>query len=144
MKASYILIFSSLFLLSCGEIDTNEQSEMTVSTEFLKVDSSTLNVEAKQELVKGGEFLEKYPNGNIQTQGWHDDDGKRTGVWYSFYDNGAKWSTQNYKKGLKEGHSVVFYPNGKTRYLGEYKNNIKTGHWVFYDESGKITNEEDY
>jgi antitoxin component YwqK of YwqJK toxin-antitoxin module len=131
-------------MFSCSEQIVEEKNEISVSSEFLKEDAEKSKIEDSKELVKNGEFLEKYPNGNIQTEGWHDEDGKRTGVWYSYYENGVKWSSLNYLKGLKNGHSVVFYPNGKTRYLGEYKDDIKTGHWIFYDETGEITNEEDY
>jgi antitoxin component YwqK of YwqJK toxin-antitoxin module len=148
MKSKYLKRLNVLLLVvlvSCNNTESVEQKDdIVVSTDYLKTDSASQDFTVAKEIVKNGEFIEKYPNGKIQTEGWHDENGKRTGKWFSYYDTGSIWSELDYENGLKNGKSVVYYPNGNKRYTGEYKDDLKTGHWIFYAEDGSITNEEDY
>jgi antitoxin component YwqK of YwqJK toxin-antitoxin module len=91
-----------------------------------------------------GEFIEKYPNGNVKTEGWNNKEGNRDKTWYSYYENGVKWSESNYINGLKEGASKVYFENGKIRYSGFYTADKKSGHWIFYNEAGGIEKEENH
>ena len=53
--------------------------------------------------------------------------GKREGVWFSYWNNGQLWSKGNYKNGKKEGKWVNYYEDGKVREIGTgtYKNGMK-------------------
>jgi len=83
-----------------------------------------------------------YENKQIQIDGEYKD-GKRNGLWVSWYMNGKKWSEGSYKNGKSEGRRVTYFENGKVRYEGMYKNDQRTGVWRFYDETGKLLAEED-
>ena len=143
MKYLVLLALSFGIFTSCqNQEDTS--TDITVSTENLDLKSEEVEIEPVEEKSITGEFIEKFPNGNIKTEGWNNEDGLRDGIWYSYYENGVKWGETAYKNGLKEGHSIVLYSNGKVRYMGDYSNDKKVGHWVFYLESGEIDVEEDY
>jgi hypothetical protein len=88
--------------------------------------------DAKSETV---EVVEHYPNGVLKISGTSVD-GKRDGLWESFYENGYKWSEVEYKMGAKHGDIVVFYKNGMMRYQGRYDDDDRAGIWTFYDTLG--------
>lgn len=89
-------------------------------------------------------YQEFYDNGALKIEGDNDINGKRSGLWVSYYENGIKWSETYYRKGLKDGHSLTFYPNGQVRFIGEYKEDVKTGDWVFNNEDGQYSFTETY
>ena len=142
------IIVSFLILLftiqSCSQKDKTKDTDIKVSTKnFVPTEVEKTPVETKPKS-KVGEFLEHYPNGNLKTEGWNNKEGKRDGVWYSYFESGLKWSVQSYKDGLKDGESIVYYPNGKKHYEGFYTNDKKSGHWKFYNENGDLETEKDY
>ncbi len=145
MKNNIFILLITTLLFSCNNSKKNQDSN-NIQVNTKTYENSETQVEETAPIVKleTGEFFEKYPNGNLKTEGWNNAQGERDGVWYSYYETGVKWSESAYKNGLKDGHSIVFYPNGKMRYMGDYKNDKKTGHWTFYNETGEITKEEDY
>ena len=65
-------------------------------------------------------------------------DGKREGLWQSFFKNGYKWSEVEYDAGIKNGTVVVFYQNGMMRYQGRYYDDARSGLWTFYDTLGVV------
>ena len=84
-----------------------------------------------------------YENRQMQMDGEYKD-GKRNGLWVSWYMNGKKWSEGTFKNGKSEGRRVTYFENGKVRYDGAYKNDQRVGKWRFYDETGKLLAEQDY
>ena len=137
----FILCLSSLLLFSCGEpeedtVEVDPQNMDIFKGEDKKIVLADPNAPGKYE--------EFHPNGQIKISGINDDNGKRTGLWQSFYENGIKWSESYYVNGKRDGHSITFFPNGKVRYIGEYKNDKQIGEWEFYDEEGKLTSQENY
>ena len=142
MKTLSLIIALFIFVACKTETDKSKtEHKINVTTKNIKKSTTTV---IENNIEKPGEFIEKYSNGNIKTEGWFNQDTKRDNVWYSYYETGIKWSEQSFKNGLKEGHSIVYYPNGKIHYSGQYANDKKTGHWIFYNEQGEITKEEDY
>jgi antitoxin component YwqK of YwqJK toxin-antitoxin module len=139
-----LALFIGLFVSCQNQEGKNDSNDITVSTKNLDLETKNIEIETPNDIQLVGEFIEKFPNGNVKTEGWNNKDGFRDGIWYSYYENGIKWGETSYKKGLKDGHSIVFYPNGKVRYMGDYSNDKKIGHWLFYLESGEIDVEEDY
>ncbi len=126
-----LLIILGLFSCNNQEENTNEQEENSLS----------INEEISNESQKQ---IEKYPNGSTKTIGEVDEEGRRNGVWVSYFENGKKWSETNFINGLRHGHSIVFYPNGRVWYFGDYTKDKKSGEWVFYDEEGNVTKKETY
>jgi len=141
MKTILILLFSALLIISCDSKTKN--NGIAVSSKNVKT-SPKKNTEPTKSIEKPGEYFEKYPNGKLKTEGWFNKDTLRDNIWYSYYENGIKWSELSYENGLKEGHSIVNYPNGKVHYSGSYNQDKKSGHWIFYKENGEIDKEEDY
>ena len=88
-------------------------------------------------------YREIYDNGQVKMDGWMMND-KRVGLWIAYYENGVRWSENEFRDGFKEGKSVTYYPNGIMRYRGHYIEDIKAGTWQFYDENGKVVKEEDF
>ena len=84
-----------------------------------------------------------YENKQVQMDGEFKD-GKRNGLWVSWYMNGNKWSEGMFKYGKGEGKRITYFENGKVRYEGEYKNDVRVGKWKFYDETGKLLAVEDF
>ena len=62
----------------------------------------------------------------------------------SFYEDGMIWSETHFNKGQKDGATTTWYPNGIKRYTGQYKMEQQAGKWVYYDETGKIAEEKVY
>ena len=143
----YTLILIALFsLFSSQHQDKKEDIDIQVSTKNFESeqDNTQEQTQIKPKNQKTGEYFEHYANGNLKTEGWNNKDGKRDGVWYSYFENGLKWSEQSYKNGLKDGHSVVYHPNGKIYYEGTYKADEKVGTWRFYTEDGELDTEKKY
>jgi antitoxin component YwqK of YwqJK toxin-antitoxin module len=84
-----------------------------------------------------------YENRQMQMDGDFKD-GKRHGLWVSWYMNGNKWSEGTFRYGKSEGKRTVYFENGKVRYEGTYKNDLRVGKWRFYDETGKLLAEQDF
>lgn len=145
MKQIILFITLTVLTFSCQESSKKDDSiDIKVSTKNIEK-NNTSNVEVLEtNVIQTGEYIELYPNGKVQTEGWNNAEGLRDGIWYSYYENGVKWSESSYKNGVKDGYSIVFFHNGKVRYMGDYKNDEKTGHWVFYNEDGDIETEKDY
>jgi len=104
-------------------------------------DQKALAKEEKAQVTKP--FAELYDNGQVKIKGNLLDD-QRHGRWESFYENGVKWSEDNYYQGEKNGRTVSYYPTGMFRYQGTYIDDIEAGKWTFYDEEGNIIKEMDY
>ena len=139
----YALAICTLFI-SCqdNESDTDIQISTKTIEQIVEVEQPEIVTQDNPNI--SGEFIERFPNGNVKTEGWNNKDGKRDKTWYSYYENGVKWSESIYSNGLKEGVSKVYYANGKMRYTGFYTADEKSGHWTFYNEAGEIEKEENY
>ena len=139
-------IFLLITVYSC-QTETKKATSKTNQTKEVKNSEVDEFEEDKTSKIvadnPNGEYLELYANGKIKIEG-QKKDGLREGVWYSYFETGNKWSETTYKKGLKEGVSIVNYPNGKMHYKGQYKNDKKIGTWYFYNEDGTLDLEENY
>ena len=116
-----ILLLLTILLASCGSAEKEE-----------KVGENFENVE-----IPVKDVVEHYDNGIVKIRG-KERDGKRIGKWESFYENGYKWSENNYKSGYRDGPTIVYYKNGMMRYDGRYYNDERTGIWQFYDSTGVL------
>src|SRR5690554_7246255 len=85
-----------------------------------------------------GKYTESYPgHKQVKITGRKDKEGKRTGIWKYYSEQGTELSITLYKQGLRDGHIIVKHPNGAIHYSGEYLNDEPIGEWKFYDEQGQ-------
>ena len=110
-----------------------------------KIDESPSSSAEQEEQVQEGSqpFIEVYDNGQPKIKGLMVD-GERDGLWVSFYEDGTRWSEENYRAGKRDGRAINFHPNGHLRYRGQYVDDVKTGLWQFYDEEGKLVKEMNF
>ncbi len=83
------------------------------------------------------DYVEYHPNGMVKFRG-KKVNGKREGLWVSFYEDGKKWSETTFRNGLKSGITRTYYENGMMRYSGEYTNDERSHIWKFYTEEGDL------
>ena len=127
MKGIYLFTVIAIALFACG----GEQQQDS---------SSEGQVKDAQDRIK---HTETYENGQVRVDGWEEGE-KRVGLWVSYYENGVRWSEDEYRDGMKDGQTISYYPNGIIRYRGWYIENKKAGIWQFYDDSGKLVEEKDF
>lgn len=127
-------------LLSCMESsETAENKNIqrdTIQTDFIFT-------ETKDSVIQNGEYIKYYKNGVIEMRGMMAD-GKREGVWKSWYEDGSPWSETTFKEGKKNGKTTTWYGNDNKRYEGFYANDIEAGRWTFWAENGKIQSTQNY
>lgn len=94
---------------------------------------------------ENGNIKEWYPgHKQLKMSGRKDKDGKRTGIWRYYSEQGVELSVTVYNHGVKDGHIIVKHPNGAVYYVGEYLKGEPIGVWEFYDENGNLTQTKDY
>jgi antitoxin component YwqK of YwqJK toxin-antitoxin module len=108
------------------------------------------NTQSQSEETKGTpaeqvveDYTEFYDNGQIKIEG-KTVNGKRHGMWKSYYENGLKWSETSFNMGLKSGLTTTYLEDGMMRYKGQYYNDERTGEWLFYDSLGYIMKKIDF
>ena len=145
MKTKIILFSLFIFgLISCSNQPVDEPVLETKMEKTLNSDSTTFTIISNQDTTtKNGESIVKYPNGNVKMHGMMKD-GKREGLWKSFYDNGIQWSETTFAGGIKNGKTTTWYENGNKRYEGFYANDLESGKWTFWNEAGELASTKDY
>ncbi len=124
----------SFALFACNNTSNKETIENT------KTQASTTSASSS---IENGEKTERFPNGVIRFQGMIKN-GKRDGLWKSFYESGAPWSETTYSNGLKNGPTKVWFENGTMRYEGFFTDDNESGNWIFYDDKGNIAKKQSY
>jgi antitoxin component YwqK of YwqJK toxin-antitoxin module len=133
----YLLIFAMILgsLVACqspGEEKTPESKVANPKAETKKPVGNTSNM-----------HREYHENGQLKLEGPMVD-GKRHGLWKSWYENGLKWSETTFSHGVKSGPTITYYENGMMRYNGEYLNDERVGLWNFYNEDGILEKKVDH
>ena len=64
--------------------------------------------------------------------------GKREGLWESYYRNGQLHTKGQYRKGKREGEWEFYYRNGQLECKGYYKNGNQDGLFQFYYAKGQF------
>ncbi|PTX09829.1 MORN repeat protein [Sphingobacterium faecium] len=85
-----------------------------------------------------------YTDETLKEQGQFDENGKKTGEWKWYHDNGQLWIIENYKNGKRTGESNEYYENGQLMETGSYENGEKTGEWKEYHENGQLKSIEKF
>jgi antitoxin component YwqK of YwqJK toxin-antitoxin module len=87
-----------------------------------------------------GQIKIYWTNGNIKEDYVVDKDGKKSGVYYEYWQNnkGAKKYETNYVNGLKDGYFKSWYQNGQIDDSVKCVNGKEEGIGFNHDEQGKI------
>ena len=64
--------------------------------------------------------------------------GKREGLWESYYRNGQLHTKGVYRKGKREGEWEFYFRNGQLECKGTYKNGNEDGVFEFYYSKGQF------
>jgi|TARA_B110000116_G_C16526246_1_gene442243 antitoxin component YwqK of YwqJK toxin-antitoxin module len=70
--------------------------------------------------------------------------GKKTGVEFTFHDNGQLESKSNYKDGERDGLWEWFYENGQLQFKENYKDGRQDGPFESYYENGQLDERGNY
>lgn len=140
---SFVFIFGIVIALaSCNQNkkDSGQDSGMNDSVaETHRITPTPADTVVPQ----NGPYEKKHPNGQVSLTG-EMRDGKREGLWKSFYEDGTPWSEGEYKNGVRHGKTVTWFENGKMRYEGVYTNGEQSGKWRYYNENGQLEKEIDH
>ena len=99
--------------------------------------TETPNSQIEETNTEGELSQEYYDEGGLKSEG-RLVDGKRNGLWTSYFPNGTIWSQSNYKLNVLHGSTKVYYPTGVLRYKGKFRDGKRVGKWVEYLEDGKV------
>jgi antitoxin component YwqK of YwqJK toxin-antitoxin module len=94
---------------------------------------------------KQGHWIKKYPNGNIQYDGFFTND-MPTGEFRRYYDDNTLKSLLVFNGNGTEAMATLYYSNGFVASTGKYVNQLKEGRWKFYSSTtkGVLISEEEY
>jgi antitoxin component YwqK of YwqJK toxin-antitoxin module len=85
----------------------------------------------------------KYPNGQLSEE-YSISDGFFDGFYIRYYQNGNKWITADYKKGLLYGKRASYFKNGKLKSEGVYSFGELNGMYTELYENGQVKTETEY
>lgn len=108
-----------------------------------ETDVASLEKSQKATVYEDGPYLVYHETGEIKIVGEYKN-GKRTGLWTSWFATGEIQSEVNYESDLENGEYKVFYANGNLKIKGFYNKGKASGVWLFYAEDGTQTNTKDY
>jgi antitoxin component YwqK of YwqJK toxin-antitoxin module len=134
-----LVLFAVALLVSCASRE--EVVEQTFPNGKPKIVMVYEGSDSQRLLVAQKSY---YISGQAEVTGRFNEDGKRTGNWIYYYENGNKWSECEYITGVRNGNSITYYENGNKRYEGSYVDDKQLGHWSFYKEDGSIEREKNY
>ncbi|MBL7884311.1 MAG: hypothetical protein JNL69_09590 [Bacteroidia bacterium] len=142
-KITTLTLLGTTLFMACGA-HKNEQNKTTVQ---IQNPTEAITEQHTQKpnipIIENGEHIQRYPNGVIEMKGMMKD-GKREGLWKSFYENGSPWSETTFKEGIKNGPTTTWYENEQKRYIGNYKDDKEVGKWTYWDEKGKLILTKDF
>lgn len=87
------------------------------------------------ELIVKQEF---YINGNIKTNYFEDDKGKKQGEYKLYFENGKLNEIRTYKDDKLCGSYLVYYENGRISHRASFLNNIQIDTAFFYAKNGNL------
>ena len=92
--------------------------------------TDTVNITDKAGF-KQGHWIKKYPNGNIQYDGYFSNNNP-SGQFKRYYETGKIQSILEFSDDGSEAQATFFHPNGFVASKGTYVNQIREGKWQFF------------
>ena len=86
---------------------------------------------------KTGLWITYHDNGNLNQKGNYKY-GNLDGKWFGYHKNGQLSFNVNFKNGIKDGKYESYYENGNLWNKGSYKNGKENGSWVVYNKDGTL------
>lgn len=80
----------------------------------------------------------------LEKGGYVDEQGRKQGVWTTFYLDGAQRSKGAYKDGLKTGEWLYYFQDGKVEQKGIYVRDLPEETWYWYYPNGQERKVEEY
>ena len=133
MKATLFALFTALLMVGCGEVVDIDQLQYRGGVMYLPNEETPFT----------GKAVAKWPNGQECLEHNYKD-GKRNGLYTSWYKNGQKMLEINYKDGKQDGLSTHWYDNGQKEAEITYKDGKQDGLWIIYNQEGTETGRETY
>ena len=78
-----------------------------------------------------------HENGNMKSIGYYSD-GLRDSLWQWFDESGIPTSTGMYRHGVENGTWMLYYHDGVVSDSGAYHDGLKEGLWKYYHEIGRL------
>jgi antitoxin component YwqK of YwqJK toxin-antitoxin module len=139
-----IKLFTVLVVISFFSCDNEADKKPGFAKKKEKVIQKDFTFESKRDsVVINGEQIRYHKNGVIEMRGIMKE-GKRDGLWKSWYENGLPWSETTFKEGRKNGKTTTWYENGNKRYEGFFTNDKESGRWTFWKEDGTLADFKNY
>lgn len=91
-----------------------------------------------------GPFVEFYSNGEKESEGTYNADGKLEGVYTYWYQGGQKVFERHYLDGIRHGPSNGWYQDGQKSQEENYDDGELDGHWLTWYENGQLRYEGNY
>jgi len=137
MKQFIIITISILTLISCGEVEKNEEvvevvDKVQVRKERIQLEGDTV------------EIITYHYNFKINFHGKVvvvDGEDVKEGVWTTTYPDGKPWSQSAFISGVRDGEYKTWHPNGQLNISGHYHLGAASGHWQFMDSTGVVSRE---
>ena len=140
VKLILVLCIGLVLLIGCGEpnLDDPKVREKILAE---AIDENDLQIQH----TPGGEERYYTPNQQRLHTGWVKStselwqlkQGKKHGIYISWYENSQKRSEGTYKDGSKDGLWIEWDERGQKRSEGAYKDGLKSGAWIEYLRQNK-------
>jgi antitoxin component YwqK of YwqJK toxin-antitoxin module len=92
---------------------------------------------------KTGLWESYYENGQLWSKGLYEN-GLREGIWEFYYENGQLWSKVSFKDDKQDGIWEKYWSNGQLSSKGSFKDGNRDGIWEYYDENGQLSSKGSY
>jgi antitoxin component YwqK of YwqJK toxin-antitoxin module len=83
------------------------------------------------------------PAVRLVTEGTYKD-GRREGIWITYYNNGQKATESHVKNDRREGLETNWYPSGKKMLEADYANGVLHGTATMWNEQGDVILRREY
>ncbi|MDQ3046292.1 MAG: hypothetical protein M3R27_02005 [Bacteroidota bacterium] len=143
MRIQILFILAVITLFSCSSEPEKKKEIAPLPPPVADTNGTLFSFVSPDSVKDNGEHVQRHKNGVIEMKGMMKD-GKRVGLWKSWYEDGSPWSETTFREGKKDGKTITWYDNEQKRYEGFYTDDKESGKWKFWDESGQLVKEQDF
>lgn len=139
MRAFKYLLLSLLFALNTPAVSLAQTSE-TINGQQVNATDAEGKKQGKWIITGASRRLPGYSATQVIEEGEYKD-GRKVGLWISYYSNGKKKNEITYVSGRPSGPYTTYYTNGNVEEQGNWKSNRNVGTFKRYHENGKVSQE---